>query len=174
MARRRRRSSRRFDAGAYWASRPWCVVCYERKTRTQAVCHVCRRAGRRASAPVPTTSPAPVWPTARVVVEGPPVRLAVRAAIRATPRPGTRCAYCHGAAGGSFVVCLGCRTVLHPDCRSMLKACPTLGCTGSRRSAPALGEPGSVAGESADTGSVAGVALLVVLAGIVFAWVAFS
>jgi hypothetical protein len=44
------------------------------------------------------------------------------------PKSRLRCAYCHGEAGRSPVVCGGCKTVLHRDCFEILGACPTLGC----------------------------------------------
>ncbi|MCO5172411.1 MAG: hypothetical protein M9894_39440 [Planctomycetes bacterium] len=49
---------------------------------------------------------------------------------RAVGEPG-RCAVCHDLAAVA-VPCPACRTVAHPDCRSDLGRCPTLGCAGAR------------------------------------------
>lgn len=60
MARRRRQ--RRFNAQEYWASRPYCAVCHERKTRYGSVCHKCRNSGfTNSSSPkqTPPSAPAP-------------------------------------------------------------------------------------------------------------------
>ena len=52
-----RRRQRRFDAEAYWASRPYCSVCAKRKTRDGHICYECRRAGH--TSPPPKTAPTP-------------------------------------------------------------------------------------------------------------------
>ena len=39
-----------------------------------------------------------------------------------------RCAYCHAPVGSTPLVCQGCGTLLHGECRSALAKCPTIGC----------------------------------------------
>lgn len=55
--------------------------------------------------------------------------------VRAAParRDGPlRCALCHGGVDEAEAArCAGCATLLHPDCRSQLGSCPTLGCEAS-------------------------------------------
>lgn len=53
-------------------------------------------------------------------------------------RPGgnPRCAVCHDEAGGERVVCTGCGTEFHLDCRRSLEKCPTLGCVGKVEPVP--------------------------------------
>lgn len=55
---------------------------------------------------------------------------------RAPGQDRARCAVCHDALGGERHECRGCGTLLHPDCRSGLQGCPTLGCVDQRAPAP--------------------------------------
>jgi hypothetical protein len=50
--------------------------------------------------------------------------------VRIVPR-GTselRCAYCHDDAGADVRACRACATILHEECWSLARACPSLGC----------------------------------------------
>ena len=40
-----RKKQRPFDTSAYWATRPYCIVCSNRKTRQGSICHECLKAG---------------------------------------------------------------------------------------------------------------------------------
>lgn len=57
------------------------------------------------------------------------------------PRPDSplRCAACHDLATHALA-CPGCGAVLHPDCRTELRSCPTLGCR-ERAAGPGGGKP---------------------------------
>jgi hypothetical protein len=50
---------------------------------------------------------------------------------REVPSPGLRCAVCHGPADHA-TQCAGCGTWTHPDCVSMTRRCPTIGCAAPR------------------------------------------
>jgi hypothetical protein len=49
-----------------------------------------------------------------------------------------RCAVCHDDLASPRLVCPACRTMLHAECRSLVRRCPTLGCVGlvARKLAP--------------------------------------
>lgn len=53
-----------------------------------------------------------------------------------------RCAFCHDDLEGDDVVCPGCQTVLHHECRAALPECPTLGCRHSVYTLRGGAEPG--------------------------------
>jgi len=55
-----------------------------------------------------------------------------------------RCALCHGDVEEAHEPCVGCRTLVHPECRQTNGGCPTLGCSfqtqrPARRRAPTRG-----------------------------------
>lgn len=56
------------------------------------------------------------------------------------PRAGAaRCPYCREALGDGGAACPGCRVAQHADCLREAGRCPTLGCVGVPRPAPARG-----------------------------------
>jgi hypothetical protein len=88
-----RRHNRRFRPKDYWASRPYCSQCGERKTRSGNICHKCRTAGHTEALPLdqPTRSTRIVQPAKSTVpttkTEAPPFRPAEQMAKPAEHKP---------------------------------------------------------------------------------------
>jgi len=79
-----------------------------------------------------------------------------------------RCAWCHGALESDGAACLGCGTLLHPECAG--SGCPTLGCAGEPAGAGTAWASAAWTAAGSAFDLVCGLVLPVVLLGIAAGW----